>query len=372
MRYLTAGESHGKALVAIIEGFPSNVALDFDRIDRELMRRQSGFGRGGRMSIESDKAEFLSGVRGGITTGAPIAIIIYNKDHDNWAQAMDCRIGDFHARPLTKVRPGHADLPGMLKYNFTDARNILERASARETAIRTAAGAVAKELLYHLGIEVYGGVTGIGGVRIDPSLITKDNLVGMREFCVDAEAEERMKKAIAQAGAKGDTLGGSVCIKISGVPVGIGSHVQYDRKLDAILSGHLASIQAVKSVSFGMGEQFAIKKGSESHDKIAKNEQGFYHETNNAGGIEGGISNGEEIVINLTVKPIPTLMKGLKTVDVSTGEEAVAAAERSDICAVYAAGVVAENVAAFVIADEILKKTGGDSLEEILSKWQRS
>jgi len=338
MRYLTAGESHGKALVGILEGMPAHIRISIDKINEQLARRQQGYGRGGRMSIESDAAEILSGVRGGITLGSPIAIIINNRDYENWSEVMCPVSGDWSKRPLTAVRPGHADLAGCVKYGFDDARNVLERASARETAMRVAVGAVCRQYLEQKGVEITSRVISIGGVS----------------------GNSGIKAAIDKAKADGDTLGGIAEVLIKGVPVGLGSYVHYDRKLDAAIAMHLMSIQSVKAVEIGLGVESAACKGSEVHDEMENKEQRpeirkIRRKSNNAGGIEGGMSNGEDIVIRVSFKPIPTLMKGIDTVDIRTGKAVKAASERSDVCAAEAGSVVAENVAAFVVADEFLR-----------------
>lgn len=336
MRYITAGESHGEALVAIIEGLPSNLFIDVDFINTELKRRQGGYGRGGRMTIEKDEIHIVSGVRYGKTIGAPLTLEIINRDYVNWK--------DRETLPITKPRPGHADLAGAIKYNQRDIRNILERSSARETAARVAIGSIAKLLLRELNISVKSKVIEIGGVK----------------------KEEEWIKAIEEAKAKGDTLGGIIEIVIEGVPVGLGSHAQWDRKLDALLSYHIMSVQAIKGVEFGLGFEVAKRPGSLVHDEIYYDEdKGFFRKTNNAGGIEGGISNGSPIVIRAAMKPIPTLLKPLASIDINTKEEVKAVYERSDVTAVEAAACVLESVCAWVIADESLKKFGGDSIEEL-------
>lgn len=342
MKLLTAGESHGKCLVGILEGLPSGVKISKEYIDGELRRRQGGYGRGGRMKIESDSVTLLSGIRGGLTMGSPVSFMIENKDYENWAETMDCETGDVTKKKLTAVRPGHADLSGMLKYGFTDARNVLERASARETAARVAAGAICRQALYEAGITITGRVLGIGG----------------------ESREDNIKAAIDQARREGDTLGGNAEITIKGMPVGVGSYVQYDRKLDAKLAMHMMSIQSVKAVGIGLGEQFGSLKGSTAHDEIFSGGR----KTNRAGGIEGGMSNGEDIIIRVTFKPIPTLMKGLATVDAETKQSVRAASERSDVCAVEAAAVVAENVAAFAVLDCLLETFGGDTMSEVCGR----
>lgn len=342
MKLLTAGESHGKRLVGILEGMPAGVKISSEFINTELKRRQGGAGRGGRMKIESDKVELISGVRGGITMGSPVSFTIENRDYANWEKSMDCENGDVVQNRLTAVRPGHADLTGMIKYGFDNARNVLERASARETAVRVAAGAICRQALAAVGIIVTSRVLSIGGEAGD----------------------ENIAAAIEKARKDGDTLGGEVEITISGVPAGVGSYAHYDRKLDARLAFHMMSIQSVKAVSFGLGAGYAALPGSRAHDEIFPEGR----RTNNAGGIEGGMSNGEDIIIKLTLKPIPTLMKGLSTVDTDTGGPVTAASERSDVCAVEAGGVVAENVAAFAVLCELLETFGGDTADELKAR----
>lgn len=369
MRYFTAGESHGKALTAIIEGMPSGVKLSLAQLNAQLARRKQGYGRGGRMKIESDAAEILSGVRGGLTLGSPITVLIRNKDFENWADVMGSEDCDFSARTLTKVRPGHADLIGCVKYGFSDARNVLERASARETAARVAAGAVCRALLSQLGIEIGSHVLSIGEEKAERVCYTARQLIARADNsavrCMDDAAAARMRKIIADCAKEGDTLGGKAEIVISGVPAGLGSYVHYDRKLDAALAGAFMGVQAIKAVEIGDSFDGSMR-GSQVHDEIYPDGKGgVFRKTNRAGGIEGGMSNGEDIVIRAVMKPIPTLMRGLNTVDTLTGESAVSQPERSDVCAVPAAAVVLESVAACVIAGELLKCTGGDSMSEI-------
>ncbi|HCD09527.1 MAG TPA: chorismate synthase, partial [Thermoanaerobacter sp.] len=332
--------SHGEALIAVIEGLPSNLLIDEEFINKELKRRQGGYGRGGRMAIEEDKVHVLSGIRNGKTIGSPLTLEIINKDYENWKNKKTPEV--------TRPRPGHADLAGAIKYNQRDLRNILERSSARETAARVAVGSVAKLLLKELDIYVKSKVLEIGGVK----------------------AEEKWRRTIDEAKSKGDTLGGIIEIVIEGVPVGLGSHVQWDRKLDALLAYHVMSVQAIKAVEIGLGFEAARKPGSLVHDEIYYDEErGFYRKTNNAGGIEGGISNGSPIVIKAAMKPIPTLLKPLTSIDINTKEEVKAAYERSDVTAVEAAACVLEAVCAWVIADECLKKFGGDSIEELKKNY---
>ncbi|OGC24092.1 chorismate synthase [candidate division WOR-1 bacterium RIFOXYB2_FULL_42_35] len=332
LRYLTAGESHGPALVAILEGIPANLALSADDINRDLARRQQGYGRGDRMKIEQDKVEITSGVRNGKTIGSPIAIRIIN------------RSTEFFGKSITQLRPGHADLAGALKYNQKDVRNILERSSARETAAKVAVGVICKKLLSEYKINFFGKVVQIGG----------------------ATKEKDWQKAIDEAREKGDTLGGVFEITVTGVPVGLGSHVQRDRCLDGKLAQAIMAIQAVKGVEIGLGFEQASLPGSKVHDEIFYDkEKGFYHKTNNAGGIEGGMSNGEPIIIRAAVKPIATLKKPLKSVDLVSKKPAEAFVERSDVCAVEPAVVVGEAAVAIELATAFLEKFSGDSLEDI-------
>ncbi len=416
LRYLTAGESHGKGLTALMEGVPANLELTAEYINNELARRQMGYGRGGRMKIETDTAEILSGIRFGKTLGSPIALFIENRDWENWQEVMssesrvqssegsELKTQNSKLLPVTRPRPGHADLSGAIKYNQKDIRNILERSSARETAARVAIGSVAKRLLEEFGIRVFSWVTEIGGqqwsevggrssVYYSPLLASSSSLSELYEKaekseirCPDATATETIKKRIDEAKNNGDSLGGIFEIVVSGVPVGLGSHVQFDRKLNARLSMALTSIQAIKGVEFGLGFEAATRPGSEVHDEIfykispdpsllkrgksyspleKGDKGGFYRKTNHAGGIEGGMSNGEDIVIRAAMKPIPTLYKPLRSVDIVTKEIFEATVERSDICAVPAASVVGEAVVAFEIANAMLDKFAGDSMEEM-------
>jgi chorismate synthase len=373
MRCLSAGESHGKGLTCIIEGFPSNVEINLDEINGELARRQKGYGRGKRMIIETDAVEVFSGMRFGKTMGSPIALFIKNKDWENWKISMSC-CNIFHDPDvaITAPRPGHADLPGAIKYNQDDVRNILERASARETATRTVVGALSKQFLKYFNIEVHHRVVSIGGIE-DMSVIEKgehywDRIKASEVSMYDGDIENKVKQLIDKTKLDGDTLGGVVEVMIYNVPVGLGSYVHYDRKLSARLAMEIMSIQAVKGFELGAGFKTSQISGSKVHDEIFY-QDGYHHKTNNAGGIEGGMSNGETIQFRAAVKPIPTLMKALKTVDIGTKEVVDACKERSDICAVPAAGVVMENVAAWAIAQEMVNKFGGDSIEEIMSNY---
>jgi chorismate synthase len=371
LRYLTAGESHGPRLTAIIEGLPSGIELTAERINIDLARRQQGYGRGGRMKIETDRVEILSGVRWGETLGSPLTLSIVNRDWENWCEKMSPEpdYKDDKIR-VTCPRPGHADLTGAIKYNVHDARNILERSSARETAARVAVGGVAKEMLRPFGISVNAFVCELGGikaVRPDVPLIDLVERASNSElFTYDKRAEESMKSHIDTMKASGDSVGGVIEVVVSGTPPGLGSHVQWDRKLDARLAMVLMSIQAIKGVEVGIGFAAAALPGSKVHDEICYDPTGkqFMRSTNRAGGIEGGMSNGEEIVLRVAMKPIPTLYSPLKTVDMDTKAEVEASVERSDVCAVPAASVVAEAVVAFEIAAAFLEKFGGDSLAE--------
>ena len=377
MKLTTAGESHGKALVAIIEGLPAHLKIDIEKINAELALRQSGYGRGGRQKIERDKAEILTGVRNGETLGSPLTLCIYNKDFQNWEACMSsgaCDESVMQAKSLTKVRPGHADLTGVLKFGWTDARNILERASARETAIRVAAGGVYKQYLSALGVEIAGHVKEICGVKdagryaFNELLRAKETDTGM----LDQGAAELAKAKIDALKKEGDTAGGVVEIRVKGLKSGFGNVMTYAEKLDGQLAQGLMSIQAVKGVEIGMGFAVGEKSGKDVHDEIFYDEsKGYYRETNRAGGIEGGMSNGEEIVISVAMKPIPTLMKGLKTIDYNTKEQATAASERSDVCAIFALEVIAEAVVAQVLADAVAKRLGGDTIGEVKERYQR-
>ena len=344
LRFLTAGESHGPQLTAILDGMPAGLAIDVEAINADLSRRRQGYGRGGRMKIERDRVEIMSGVRFGETLGSPITLVVKNRDWINWQDRMSA-FGEPQGDQVTAVRPGHADLSGVMKYARRDARDILERSSARETTMRVAVGGVCKEFLRAVGISISSEVTMIGG-----------------ETTVD-----RMHAAIDAAKAKGDTVGGIFEVTVRGVPIGLGSHVQWDRRLDAKLSAALMSIQAIKGVELGAGFECARLFGSEVHDEIFLEDDRIVRKTNRAGGVEGGMSNGEAIKIRAAMKPIPTLMKPLQTIDINTKEAVSASKERSDTCAAEAAAVVGEAMTAFVIADAVLEKFGGDCLIDILA-----
>jgi len=377
MRFLDAGETHGRCLVGIIEGFPANVKINIDNINRLLELRQRGYGRGKRMEIEKDKATILSGVRNSYTTGAPITIMIENRDYVNWQKYMDPILCDTMTKKVTVPRPGHADLPGCLKYGFDDARPVLERASARETAMRVAIGALCEELLNVFGIKLYNHVVEIGGVRIKKEYSTDDvNLFEEAEnsdlFCIDKEAENDMKQVIDSAKEAGDSVGGVAEVICKNVPFGLGSHVHWDRKLDGLLAQAVMSIQSVKGVEIGMGFEVSRRFGSEVHDEIFYDDQkGFYRKTNNAGGIEGGISNGMDIVVRAAFKPIPTLYKPLRSVDLQGLKEKEAAVERSDTCAVPAGSVVMRAAVAYVLANSLIDRLSGDSLDIMIDNYKR-
>jgi chorismate synthase len=396
LRFLTSGESHGQALVCIIDGIPSNLPLSARDIDADLSRRQKGFGRGGRMKIESDRAEILSGVRHGKTLGSPVSLLIENKDWANWQEVMSPELRvkglktespklsapESKLKPVTRPRPGHADLSGALKYEHRDIRNVLERSSARETAARVAAGAVAKKFLSEFNIRIISYVTEIGGAGVQNtdeinflSLYKKAELSQVR--CPNKKAEEKIIRKIKDAIRKGDTLGGVFEVVALGVPAGLCSYSQWDRKLEAKLSYAIMGIQAIKGVEIGLGFEMARRPGSEVMDEIYFRNQkkletagGFYRKTNNAGGIEGGMSNGMPVIVRAAMKPIPTLKSPLASVDILTRKKFKAAYERSDTCAVPAASVIGEAVTALVIADSFLEKFGGDSLKEIKRNYE--
>lgn len=375
IEYVTAGESHGKAIIAVITNVPSKLGIDFEFVNSELARRRLGYGRGKRMSIETDTVEFLSGVRGGYTLGSPITMLIPNNDFDNWKGITGANATRLNERTLTAVRPGHADLSGMIKYGFDDARNVLERASARETVARVAVGAIAKQYLAKLGITVVSHTVAIGGVEAellkDFSSLANLNAIADNDAvrCLDKNASKQMQIKIDEAIARGDALGGAVEIIVCGTKSGIGSYVSKEKRLDAMLMSEIASVPSVKAVEIGDGIANSKKFGSEVHDEIYVGENGYYRKTNRAGGIEGGMSNGENIVIRAYAKPIPTLTNGLNTVDVKTGKAVRAATERSDICVVPALGVICESVAAIAIAKAISDTIGGDTMDEVVERY---
>lgn len=374
LTYRTAGESHGQALIALVEGLPSNLRVDFEFIDNELKRRQGGYGRGGRMKIEKDRVRFLSGVRHGRTLGSPIAMMVENLDWPNWEGIMSVKEVTSDAavkRTVTRPRPGHTDLAGSLKFNQVDARNILERSSARETTARVAAGGLAKVFLRNFGIEVLSHTTAIGTVVVPQDFaVTWEQLESLREdelvHCAIPEFGERMVQEIEKAQKEGDTIGGTFEVIARGVPTGLGAHTAWDTRLDGQLAQAMMSINAVKAVEIGIGVQGAFRKGSDVHDEIAYDSAArrFHRLTNRAGGLEGGITNGEDVRVTGYLKPIPTLKKALRSVDMITKEPFVAQHERSDTCTVPAAGVIGETMVALVLARAFLEKFGGDSLEE--------
>lgn len=372
MRYFTAGESHGKALVGVIEGMPSNVHINVDNINELLKKRQKGYGRGERMKIENDEVEFISGIRNSYTLGSPISFFIINKDYKNWEKYMDPISCDLEGKKVLKARPGHADLPGVIKYDFDDCRNVLERSSARETAVRVVIGAICKEFLKNFNIESASHVLSIGN-NFNNNKYDFDSIKESDNFpfrCLDSSISDNIKKEIDIAKENGDTLGGSYEIRIKNVPVGLGSYVQYDRKLDALLSYGLMSINSMKAIEFGEGLSTYKDFGSNSHDEIFYEDNKYFRKTNNSGGIEGGMSNGEEIVIKCYHKPIPTLYKPMKTVNIMTKSEEVAQIERSDCMVIPSASIIGECVAMTVICQEFLKKFSGDSLKEVVDNWK--
>jgi chorismate synthase len=374
LRFETAGESHGECLVATLTGLPAGIPISLDRINRELWRRQQGFGRGGRMKIETDTAEVVAGVRHSHTIGSPIAIIIQNKDWKNWTGILPVEDSDGAEelkKPVTRPRPGHADLAGGIKYDFHDARYILERASARETAARVAVGAMAKALLSQFGIEILSHVIGVGTVRLQRAAAWEE-LVALSERqdvllgCVDAEVEQQMKVLVDEAYKTGDTIGGIFEVVARGLPIGLGSHIAWDTRLDGRLAQAIVSIQAVKGVEVGYAEDGAMSFGSKVQDTIHynKEERRFFRGANRAGGLEGGITNGQDVLVRGFLKPISTLRRPLESVDLLTRNPEKAAYERSDVCVVPAAGVIGEAMVGIVLAQAFLEKFGGDSLTE--------
>jgi chorismate synthase len=403
-RFLTAGESHGPALSVTLDGIPAGLRVSGDDIAADLARRQRGYGRGARMKIEQDRAEILAGVRHGLTLGSPILLLIRNRDWDNWTRVMQVEAptaeeaaelanlieeGDKRAQPVTRLRPGHADLAGALKFGFDDVRNVLERASARETTARVAAGAVCRALLRELGIEVWSFTAEVGGVAIDPERATRTPAETDESplRCPDPEAEERMISVIDEARRAGDTVGGVFQVVASGVPVGVGSYVQWDRRLDGALARAICSIQSIKGVEFGLGFEQTRRRGSEVHDVISGigNTDGsdtnasatvpvrrWLHRTNRAGGLTGGVSTGEPIVVRGAVKPISTLARALPSADLRTGQPVeLAHYERSDVSVVPAAGVIGEAMVLLTLTEHVLEKFGGDSLADLKDNLAR-
>jgi chorismate synthase len=385
LRYFTTGESHGEALVAVLSGMPAGLRIDQQFLDHELWRRQQGYGRGGRMKIESDHAHILSGVRHGATIGSPISILLENKDWKNWQESLPVAAGDPKKhRPVKSPRPGHADLAGALKYNFRDARYVLERASARESAARVAIGAVAKLFLQELRCEVLSHVLAIGGAALPDAEVPWDKIRALREKkevllnCTDPEAEKRMKAEVDQALKNGDSVGGVFEVVAHLVPPGLGTYANWDERLDAQLAAAVMSLQAVKAVEIGVGITAASSPGSKVHDEIGYSRQqrtpgdftGFTRKHNHAGGIEGGVSNGEDILVRGYLKPISTLRRPLESVDFQTRKPVKAAYERSDVCVVPAAGVAGEAMVALTLARCALEKFGGDSITETLRNFR--
>jgi len=381
VRFLTAGESHGRALIVILEGIPAGLPIDLDAVTVDLRRRQGGYGRGRRMAIESDTAQILSGVRAGQTIGSPIAMMIENRDWANWQYTMRVTeapppdAGGAKRAPVTRPRPGHADLAGVAKYGRSDVRDILERASARETAARVAAGAIARQLLAHVGIRLTSHVFTIGAASLPANtLVTFARAAALPPDspvrCVDDEVGRAMIAGIDAAKEAGDTLGGAFEVIATGVPIGLGSYVQWDRKLDGRLAQALMSIPAIKAVGVGIGPEVANRPGSRVHDEIVPDPSGTHvtgvsRPSNNAGGLEGGVTNGEDLRVSAYMKPISTLMKPLRSVDLTTMAESPAAIERSDVCAVPAAAVVGEAMVALVLADALVDRFGGDSIADL-------
>src|SRR5436309_10014974 len=370
LRFLTAGESHGPQLTVIVEGLPAGLEVSEDDLRRDLARRQGGHGRGGRQKIETDFARIVSGVRGGFTIGSPVTLVLENKDHANWTAQMTASKEGFEPKPVTRLRPGHADLAGALKYGHTDIRNVLERSSARETATRVAAGGLARKFLSSFGVEILSFTQSIGRVDIgfegvDPNTVTVEQIEASPVRCPDADASARMVADIDGVGEAGDTLGGTFRVIARGVPLGLGSYVHWDRKLDGRLAQAVLSINAIKGVEFGAGFEGAARRGSQFHDEIEYQQGRFRHLTNRAGGLTGGVTNGEPIDLRVAIKPISTMKKPLPSVDLNTHEKVEAHYERSDVCVVPAAGVIGEAMVALTLADAFLEKFGGDSMAEV-------
>lgn len=374
LRYLTSGESHGQSLITIIDGIPSNIELNIDEINEELRKRQGGYGRGGRMKIEKDKINIIGGVRGKKTIGAPISFEIKNKDFENWTKYMSTMEEiDRQGKKVENVRPGHADLVGCLKYDFDDARNVLERSSARETASRVAVGAICKQVLKNFDIEFVSHVVQIGDIKNDKVYdfdYIKNSVDNSEIRCVNPNMEEKIKRKIDDCRKEGDTLGGIIEVRVKNLIPGLGSYTHFDKKIDGHLAMHLMGTQAIKGVEIGLGFETSTLTGSQVMDEILYNEEdGIRRKTNNLGGIEGGMTTGEEIIIRCAMKPIPTLYKPLDSINVNTLEEYKASVERSDSCAVPACSIVCENVVAFVICKFFLDKIGGDSLEDLQNNY---
>ena len=370
LRFLTAGESHGPQLTVIVEGLPAGLEISEDDLRRDLARRQGGHGRGGRQKIETDFARIVSGVRGGFTIGSPVTLVLENKDHANWTAEMTASKEGFAPKPVTRLRPGHADLAGVLKYGHDDVRNVLERSSARETATRVAAGGIARKLLAHFGVEIFSftqsiGTNDIGFEGVNPDTLTVEEIEASPVRCPDPEMSARMMADIDAVAERGDTLGGTFRVVARGVPPGLGSYVHWDRKLDGLLAQAMLSINAIKGVEFGAGFEGASRPGSQFHDEIDFTSGAFRHLTNRAGGLTGGVTNGEPIDLRVAIKPISTMKKPMQSVDLKTKEKVEAHYERSDVCVVPAAGVIGEAMVAITLAGAFLEKFGGDSMKEI-------
>jgi chorismate synthase len=370
LRWLTSGESHGPQLTVVIEGLPAGLEISEDDLRRDLARRQGGHGRGGRQKIETDFARIVSGVRGGFTIGSPVTLVLENKDHVNWTAQMTAAKEGFDPKVVTRLRPGHADLAGALKYGHTDIRNVLERSSARETATRVAAGGVARKLIGQFGVEIISFTQSIGTIDIgfngyDPYSVNMEAVEASPVRCPDPEASKQMVALIDEIGEAGDTVGGTFRVIARGVPIGLGSFVHWDRKLDGRLAQAVLSINAIKAVEFGAGFEGAARLGSEFHDQIDYQDGRFKHLTNRAGGLTGGVTNGEPIDLRVAIKPISTMKKPMQSIDLKTKEKTEAHYERSDVCVVPAAGVIGEAVVALTLADAFLEKFGGDSMAEL-------
>lgn len=378
LRYMTAGESHGRALVGIMEGMPAGLPVSKEKIDAQLKRRQGGYGRGGRMQIEQDHVEVLSGIRAGITLGSPIALVIWNRDWENWGKHMDpWNPPSERYSPVTVPRPGHADLAGALKYRHADIRNVFERASARETAMRVALGSLARQLIEYFGMQIASHVVQVHSVKasVDVTELDLEELNARADAspvrCLDPQAEEKMIARIDQAKAQGNTVGGVFEVIAANVPVGLGSYVHWDRKLDGRIAQAMASLPAMKAVEIGLGVESASRWGSECHDEIYYDERvGYHRKTNRAGGLEGGVTNGERLVVRVAMKPLSTLLRPLDSIDMKSKRAVKAHVERSDVCAVPAASVIGEAIVALVLADAFLEKYGGDSIAEIAERYR--
>ncbi len=376
IRFLTAGESHGPLLTAVVDGLPAGLPMKASYINEQLKRRQGGYGRGGRMQIESDQVQIVSGIRGGYTLGSPVSLLIQNKDWANWETIMTAEENALLTeKVVTRPRPGHADLSGAMKYNHRDMRNVLERSSARETAARVAVGALARKLLEELQVQVVGFVQAIGSVQCAsmdfPPQVLQERVNASPVYCPDVEAEKAMMETIDQAKEQGDSLGGIFEIRVFGLLPGIGGYGQWDQRLDGRLAGALMGIQAIKGVEIGLGFQGAALPGSQVHDEIYHDQQkGFYRMTNGAGGIEGGMTNGSPVVLRAAMKPIPTLYQPKQSVDIASKEVFLASVERSDVCAVPAACVVGEAVVAWELAKVCLEQFGGDTVEDLQQRWE--